>query len=366
MKKSFFFLAAGAVALSACTSEEVLQEGGVNNNVISFENAVAKQTRTDVTDLTLGNLKHFNVYGYYVAPGDEEGTFKDADALSVFENINVDLDENDMLWKYTGGDRFWAPGGKYYFYAYSCGGSILDQSKYGTFTADLTQPNYEARQLQINNYVCNEDHQHDLLFASKEGIVGQKKGYNEPVSLKFKHLLTKISATFTSEFPEGYELVISNVQLNNLRNVGSYNPSKDWFGVNRDDSKSMIAYLLCPTDVPVTTMVGKDAAVSHSAYVLPYSYTEDENKVNISFNLKVRKTAADGNVDQILNCEISGMWLPTWNPGMHYNYNVKISGNTANLDIITFVVKNDIGGDPIADWDDVTDQDVLNLQVSAK
>ncbi|MDE6308863.1 MAG: fimbrillin family protein, partial [Muribaculaceae bacterium] len=67
MKKHFFYLAAGAFALTACTSEDVIDDVQTTRNPIQFENVVNKMTRA--TDLNTSNFKQFNVFGFYTVPG---------------------------------------------------------------------------------------------------------------------------------------------------------------------------------------------------------------------------------------------------------------------------------------------------------
>ncbi|MDE5786893.1 MAG: fimbrillin family protein, partial [Duncaniella sp.] len=120
MKNQFFFLALGAVALTACTSEEVV-DVSVQSNAIGFENAVMKQSRADaqVGDLTTDNLDKFMVYGYYTKEG------QTANPIQVFGGDAVTKQNGG--WSYSG-TRFWVPDATYSFFAYSCADVALDNN----------------------------------------------------------------------------------------------------------------------------------------------------------------------------------------------------------------------------------------------
>ncbi len=101
MKKHFFFLAAGALALSACTSEEV-EHVSIQSNPISFENAVMKQSRAVSGDLTNENFDKFWVFGFYTQAD------KEANPIQIFSEDAVIKSKDTGEWSYSG-TRFWVP-----------------------------------------------------------------------------------------------------------------------------------------------------------------------------------------------------------------------------------------------------------------
>lgn len=180
MRKHLLFLAAGALALTACTSEEILDETTSSRNVIKFENAVNKHTRADLTSST---LNHFNVFGFYTkAATGGEGEVTDL----VFYNTPVKFVDSTTGWVYYDKNtdqtfqRHWTDGAKYYFYAYSCGNQdISEETSYGIgYNMDMAN-----RKFEILNYQCDDNHQHDLVFAYKNGI--DPLTNNASVSLQF-------------------------------------------------------------------------------------------------------------------------------------------------------------------------------------
>lgn len=351
MNKRFFYLAASALVLSACTSESVTEDAVKNGSAIAFDNVVKKHSRADVTDLSGNSLKQFNVFGYYTTPHNE---YK---AIEVFNDVPVTRNA-DGKWSYTGEQRSWVPGGKYFFYAYSCGQISKLNTNYGDFTMDMTNDLENSdRVLKINGYVCDATHQHDLIYASNTGatesdpfagIIGKDKA-NKPVQFQFSHLLSKVKAQFSSEFPEGYEIYISDVTIQNIRNVGSYNPnaSSGWQNVVRDPEDSFpFVYLLNtddPETTPIHTTVGGDAVSTNSAFVLPYTY--NDNDVYIKFDLTVMNKG-----EEILNKELTGKFNPIWVAGYSYVYNIKINGSAAGLEVITFTTTTDESGNVVSEW----------------
>lgn len=347
MKKHLFILAAGALALTACTSEDVVDDVASSRNQIQFENVVNKPTRAD---LTTENLRQFNVFGFYTMPDVPEN------AHAVFNNVAV-TSPGTGVWSYSDAyKRFWVPGAKYYFYAYSCGNDSKLSRDFGTFSLDMETPSIDAdnRVLEINEYLCDYSHQHDLIFASNTGMVGKETG-NQIVSFEFQHILSKIQAKFTSKFSPEYELVIKNVSVRGISNQGDFNFSTGWENVKRKDANSSpIVYLLktsttdgitqnagSPLKVKNEKVVNEDGEVTDEqasvstleAYVIPKIYGDSEtDKVNLYFEVDLMYKG-----DYVIEGKpLTATFKPEWNKGCSYIYNVEISADALNMDAITF------------------------------
>lgn len=382
MKRGFFYLAAGALALTACTSEEVLDENRIQSNAIGFENVVNKQTRA-TEEVTNGKFNEFGVFGYYAFETDENNQELNPDhGILVFNNETVTragIASTD--WTYNN-IRYWVPNATYYFYGYSCGGVKLDKN-YGSFSMDVTQKTKEGRAFKITNYICDNTHQHDLLFDKNEGL---KKTNNSTVRFQFKHILTKINAKFVSDFAPDYTIEISNVRISNIRNKGDYSSFEEkWTNqtrvntLNPDDENPTPYVMLLDTykdeesgtvlpktivarkggeltpavgstdETPVT--VADEEPTTDIAFVMPYTYIDDTKVVTISFTAAIKK---DG--ETVLSRNMSGTWKPTWLIGYQYTYNIKIGGSTAGLDAIVFQTDaNAIDG-----WSEGVDDGTLN------
>ncbi|MDE7378439.1 MAG: fimbrillin family protein [Paraprevotella sp.] len=358
MKKSLFYFAVSALALSACTSEEVLDESSsVQRNAIGFQNVVSKQSRAgefDGVDITAANLKHFSVFGYYTNPNTP------TQAVLVFNNELVSKGQNEQgqtTWNYDN-TRYWVPGANYCFYAYSCGDVKLN-SNFGKFSMDTNQAQANDRVLKINGYVCDVTHQHDLLFASRENVkpetdeTGQNVTAGADVAFKFAHILSKIDTKFSSDFAPEYTVEIKNIMASNIRNVGDYDPKKDWYNQKRQSIDGVDPYVMVQGETAIvaqkggtvtavdgtTTVIEKKEPTSSFAFVLPHTYTSAD--VTLSFEIAVKK---DDKL--ILSRVLSGSWKPTWVTGHWYTYTIQITGDAANLTPIMFTTETD----PITGW----------------
>lgn len=365
MKRKFFYLAAGALVLTGCASEDVVEDVKQDKNVISFENVVNKHSRAEDLDLSYAKLKQFNVYGFYTTPDN------DRIAVEVFKNVPVKR-QADATWSYTfeGGSekQYWIPRAKYYFFAYSCGADAELNGGEGYFEMDM-QDDISAsnRVLKLYNYVCDATHQHDLIYAdatgeSWGGIEGKTTG-NEPVSFQFKHLLTKVQAQFTSKFTPDYTLEVSDVSFENIRNIGNYTPGADgWQDQGRTESGEPHVFLLNTDDpavMPVSTVNGQDPAVTNCAYVIPCAYSgQDATEETESTWVYLKFTLTLYNKNQkVAVKELTGKFNPNWKTGYSYLYNIQVSGDDANFNAISFTTATDANGNVITNWE--TDGDVI-------
>lgn len=348
MRKSLFFLALTAMAFSACTSEEVIDES-IQSNAIGFENVVKKSSRAgDVAvsgDLGKTNLDQFIVYGYYTKENLSN------QLIQVFGGDIVTLNKTTGQWEYKN-TRYWVPGAHYNFYAYSCADVVLSPDK-GTPALDLNAVNVQDRELKINNFICDRTHQHDLIYARTEAY-GQEKSTsgapaNANVSFAFQHVLSKINAVFISEFSSEYTVEISDVVIENFRNTGNYSPTRGWRDVDRKfENETTPIFIRLPFDTngnvaQAAVIDGKTNketkpaknATTVSAYLIPFTY--NDANVQLKFKIEVKK----GN-EIVLGRTMTGNWRPNWTEGFTYTYNIRLTGTVANLEPIVFEVSKDM------------------------
>lgn len=346
MKRNLFYFAAGVLALSACTSEDVVNDVARTRNVIGFENVVKKSSRAD--DITNSQFKQFYVFGYYN---------KGANVFSpVFENTLVTRLATNDGWSYydeaTGEDyRHWIPGAKYHFFAYSVGnGAKLEQKVGGTPLSDGTST------FGFEDFVCDAENQSDLIFAyncgsDNTGIEAMETG-NTDVSLNFAHILTKVNATFSSGFPKGYEVKISNVTISNIYDKGDFlyqpgetatSPVYTWNAELGGGTGNVVLWAADadPLSVVFTNDASTNSEETNSAYVIPHKYNDPS--VCINFSIEV---IDNGNT--IISKNLVGKFKPNWLPGYTYTYNIEVDGDAANLDIIGFSTAVDEDGNIVA------------------
>lgn len=368
MAKRFLILAVGALALTACTSEDVVDDVQTSSrNVITFENVVEKPSRA-AADLTTISLTQFNVFGFYTMQDEEKHAHK------IFDNTPVR--KQGGQWSYDGTVRYWAPGNTYYFYAYSCGSASVEEgisNQYGHFNIDMESGEKLAseRTLQIDDYICDASHQHDLLFASKIGYTAVAT--NPAVAFSFKHILTKLQARFTNNFSGEYDVVIKEVTVDDICNKGDYNfvvsatteaATSGWQDVTRTKNESTgqtdqpFVYLLNDAeDTPVTvksqnhpeaSTTYKDQLVGNTkyAYVIPKDYTSNSDE-KVYLNLTVDLML--GNDYVIKDAQLRATINPHWQEGYSYVYNIELNPSAFDLKKIEFKVEEIKGWEPDTD-----------------
>lgn len=363
MAKRLLLLAAGAIALTACTSEDVVEDVAASRNIIKFDNVVNKHSRA-VEDLILNNLNKFYVFGFYTMPEN------DNHAHAIFNNEEVKKEGSG--WSYGNNYRYWVPGATYYFYAYSCGSVSKLSEDYGDFSVDMDDEGTgngkpaTARVLEIDNYLCDYTHQHDLIFAASTPYKAGD-GVNSDVSFTFNHILSKLTAKFTSSFSKEYTLVIENVRIENICNQGDYKFTSGWTNVHRK-SGTPIVYLQNTTgtgikkpeaslDVKNETVTIDDKTVqafvtTQSAYVIPHKYADNDSgkkDVYLKFTVKLMY----GN-DFVVSKGLTATFQPEWKDGYSYIYNINVDPEDLKLGKVNFTV------DAVGGW---TKEDPITLPI---
>lgn len=308
MKKSMFLLATATLALTACTNTEDVEQGfAQTSRQIGFASHINKATRALVNN----NFTQFTVFGTYTMPNNE------ANPIQIFNNVNVTKNGTD--WTYTGQDRYWINTANYKFYAYS-------KENKTTGTTRL-----EKDELTFVNYAVDQDNQKDLVFAAATAT-GKTEGNNK-VPFDFKHILTKIRFNFTNKFPAGYTIDISNVEIRNMRDLGTFTASSATWSNQHRSKETEIANEMLTISAPISehkTLDPEESVLTDDIYVLPYKY--NEANVRLYFTLTIK----NANGEQISNAVNFGAFKPTWDKGCAYQYNIVLTGEAAGLEKIEF------------------------------
>lgn len=331
MKKHLFPLAVGLLTLTACTSEEVVDISPTQGNAITFDNVVNKSTRAiEGQDLTATNFDNFLVYGYYTKEGMTT-------PIQIFNGVPIKKStvNGKQVWSYDG-VRYWVPSCTYYFYAYSCADVALSTGK-GSPAMTLTNETTEdGRALAIFSYLCDGTHQHDLVCAENEGVLA-KETKNPEVGLTFEHALCKIKASFTTDFPDGYQVKVSDVKISEFDNLADYNVgTKTWSQFMNNGSNPFINMNITGNNI-ITNAAGSSVETSE-VFVIPKIYNNTEF-VKLHFKIEVSKGK-----DLILERAITGTWSPNWERAHIYKYNVNISGSSAGIEAIVFAAAQSLSG----------------------
>lgn len=338
MKKSLLTFAICALTLSSCTSVAIDDEGALSNT-ITFTNVVNKPSRA----MDGATFNQFFINGYYTRGND----------LNTRFNIFTDTQVSQIggVWS-SAISRFWVSGATYSFYAYSCENSKID-AKYGGPSVGMTDGIFRI------NYTCHSTggSSHDLIFASATGIVG-KESNNLPVPLAFKHILSKVSLQFVSDFPDGYKVEISDISISNFENMGTFvadqNKNSDGIwdpqSIKYDDNN--------PKSFSLTTIgsnitgSGLDPVLTSACYMIPNNYNSGaggDNPVIISFKIRLFNENLSSGNQTIVSNTLYGSWHPKWRMGTQYVYTIHLAGNEAGLDKIDFNVGLANWNDPEAD-----------------
>lgn len=299
MKKNLFLLGMAVAALASCTNEEVTDVA--RNRAIRFDQFVNNNTRA-VTELT--SITDFYVFG------------KAGDA-DVFVN-----ERNDVV-------KYWEVNKIYNFAAYADGeNGKLDGATYDLTSKSLTIPSYTP------------DDAKDLIAAVSEEIrTGVDLTNQQPVSLTFKHMLSQVKFTFTTDVDESYIIKISGIKFTAVKIAkGTYSASgATWTeGTNGEYAFSEIA------DIAVE----EGEASCDSKLVIPQGST-DQIQVEFTATMsgagledKVKTFTANLDVAENIAGESA---VNTWMPGYRYNYTAEITAADIDSDLkqIEFTTKVD-------------------------
>lgn len=310
MNKRILTVAVAALALSACSKNETVEIAG--NQAIKFGNAFVNNSTRAMNDVTSASLTFF-VYGNY---GDAENSGNN----KVFIN-------DEFVWSgsgtATGKEAYWQANKYYNFGAYSDGNNSLE-----SVTFDNTGV------MAITDYTVGDN---DLVMATP--IVNYATGdanTDETVQqLTFRHLLSKVKFTFTTDYSAAHTVTVSDLKFT-AANQGAHDGT-EWIPGTADDEYAFT----------IPEFTSADGSSADECYVLPQS-----NAINATFTV----TVSDG-ADYEITKEFTGSLAydgNEWKEGFAYNYTVLINGDTMEETdpIIKFSASVD-------EWEDYTDKPIV-------
>ena len=203
MKKLLFGVFA-VLAMIACNRDEVVDVQ--QSSFITFGDSFVEVKTRAAADpsTTTASISAFDVWGFI---GEPSGT--------VFNKERVTKGENG--WSYQN-LQYWTPEDKFYFHAVS----PVDDSN---IVVDTKEMNTEG----LGNIAfTNVDGTTDLLYATLPIETGNVfPYYDDKVTLKFMHLLSKIKFTFKNGFTnENTSLVVKNIKIVNAPAKGNIDVNK--------------------------------------------------------------------------------------------------------------------------------------------
>lgn len=195
--KKIIFGAMAAVALLACSKDQVIEQNRANDE-ITFSIVAENQTKAAAVYCNNNQPGSFNVYANHGGKA-----YIDGDVI----------EKQETSWVNTSGVRYWPESGNVTFFAHV--------NADGKFVGNTTAPTIEDFEVPTNVAA-----QKDLLYAVKS----QAKG-NNPVTLNFRHALSQVVFQAKNTNANLYA-EISGVTICNLGNVNTLTFPAD----NTDDT----------------------------------------------------------------------------------------------------------------------------------
>lgn len=195
MKKLFMIGLAATAMLASCSNDETVEMA--QSKAIGFSNTFVNNGTRSIVDpsFTTKTLEDFAVYGFTQAgqifKGDK--VYKGGSASTGWSY--------DVL-------QYWVPGNTYTF------GAIAPHSV-ATNVSDVALPE-NAKKVEMTVAFTNTDaDQVDLLHAEPAQIAGTEvtETYKTPVSMTFRHQLSKVKFSFENAVGEGYNVKVSNIKI---------------------------------------------------------------------------------------------------------------------------------------------------------
>lgn len=186
---------AATAMLASCSNDETVEMA--QQKAIGFSNAFVNNGTRSIVDpsFTTETLEDFAVYGFTQAgqifKGDK--VYKGGSASTGWSY--------DVL-------QYWVPGNTYTF------GAIAPHSV-ATNVSDVALPE-NAKKVEMTVAFTNTDaDQVDLLHAEPAQIAGTEvtETYKTPVSMTFRHQLSKVKFSFENAVGEGYNVKVSNIKI---------------------------------------------------------------------------------------------------------------------------------------------------------
>lgn len=319
MKKSLFIMALGAIALTSCSQDEVIE---VQKDAISF--AAFSDNASRVTPTTTGTIQNFKVWGI-VAEGENYLNYFDP----AGEVINVTSITN------LSSGYYW-PSGTMDFYAVSPStinnASVGTPSEFASNTAGITGVE-----------VADATNQTDILYAL---TTGQTKK-TEDVPLYFKHALSQVvfKVKIADNVEQDIEVKLNSVTVKNLIKKGNFSFPKaattdagvgSWT-LSVDAADAGVSYVVTPTDYMIDNIDATTAtnvtAETDPMLIIPQSHSIESSKTNWNVNglfvvdttvtAKYDREGDDDIYETSINLVNTPTYIPvtfSWEPGKKYVY----------------------------------------------
>lgn len=287
MKKQFLTVAVAALALAGCSKSETVEVAG--NRAIGFESFVNKNTRAVTTIDALST--DFYVFGRY----------------GTTPNWGIAFDNEISTAVY-----YWKANETYHFGAYANGSNgKIDNATFDAATQTLTFPEYTP------------DDTKDLVAAVAGNIAANDHNSlpsGTPVKLNFKHLLSQVKLTFTTDAAATYKMTITDVKIEGAVSTaeGKYNGTVTWTGSGTPNG---YAYEEFGTAADGNKVISSGVPADQVKFVIPQGNT---NNLKVTFTATLKgEDEGSATFEATLGHSLS-TGENSWNPQYCYNYTANV------------------------------------------
>lgn len=187
MKKSLFIMALGAIALTSCSQDEIIE---VKQDAIAFSAFTENASRATAST----TLNKFKVYAYV-------GGTTYINGLDAIKGTGV--------YTFTEGGYYW-PANAVDFYCVSNPVEGVDAGG-----VELTAEH------KVVNYTVASDHTKDLLYSVLKGAT-KASAADGVAALNFRHALAMVQFQVKSLELYGLDVAVTNIALKNVSTSGTY------------------------------------------------------------------------------------------------------------------------------------------------
>lgn len=290
MKKQILTVAVAALALAGCSKSETVEVAG--NRAIGFNSFVNKNTRAVTTiDKADALGTNFYVFGRYgTAP-----------------NWGIAFDNEISIATY-----YWQAGKTYHFGAYANGANgKIDNAEFDAKTKTLTFPAYTP------------DDKKDLIAAVTGDIKeSEYSPTSKDVELNFKHLLSQVKLTFTTDAAATYKMTITDVKIEGAVSTadGKYNGTATWTAIPESGNNGY-TYEEFGTRAEGGKVISSGVPADQVKFVIPQESTDN---LKVTFIATLKGTEATGTATFEATLEHNLSTANTWMPQYCYNYTANV------------------------------------------
>lgn len=270
MKKVFFLGIAAATMLASCSKDETVDVP--QGKAIGFSNTfVDNATRSVDPSFTVATLPNFAVYGYT-----QNG--------QIFDGETVSSVDGGTSWTYSP-TQYWVEGNQYAFAAIAPASVSVSDAK-------LTGTSVDDYKVGMTVSFTN-DGKTDLLYAAANNVDANDSfmANPDPVSLTFKHQLSKVKFSFKNNVSGAYNIKVTDVKITDAKRSGTLTVStaadNAWSNVGGDPLElSFGAAGTTDANTAEAIAFGTEVETYNEQLMIPTASTES---YNVTFTVELLK-----------------------------------------------------------------------------